>query len=878
MIAGVVRAISLRQDQRHKKVHSVTIDAARPAAFRPLQITLVCLTLMLVLPGLAIAQNDRPLSLANAGIFLPQERMTEEIAEEVIDVVRSQATAALGYQIIPDPGAILPTGPPDLRGTTYLRRRTSAGEHYIQLGYRLFDHQPLHLWVYGQTITPNGAAANNDLDGVRELIDQTVKNVDTFYRRVRAAELATGIIDLSYIEADRCMGILKGLGYQTINFKFGSDDKNSVGGARIIEPAEEIDVRNVPIIMSLPGAEGTGLVGLGADQRATGSFKLSIVPSIAGEMENFTSATPLMQLMVLYDPAYPEVFSSLVKRIRETIDVPARQLVIEAMILEISETGLNRLGVQWELSDVPQGSIEALSLGRLPEFNSRLGERATFDLTLADIAGDWRTQVQALVRTGDAEILSRPSVLTLDHRQASIRVGEDIPIATSIRGATGGDTIQFSFDYIPVGILLNVRPRIAADGQEVTMQVDGIVSNEVPGGDLVVVDQDGNELGRAPRISSRRVQTHTRIANNTPFIIGGLISNEVNEEQDKVPLLGDIPVVGNLFRSSVRERVKREVIIVITPYVLPVTGIAGRVLPEDKDVFDSFDNELFGEVYRIRAEDVPDLAFLNDNPELQRSRDAAERVIRTRPDLATRYPFNQFLEDRIPGEEFLVYHLMYEVIARREVEEIIRPRKIIFYQPREDRPSGAGVEFLIPYLGEKLNITVPRISIGFRWLFNKMPGRALALTYTVQKDYPAHRVLDKALPEVRLVDCPDQDTFRSLLYELNRPDANGHARHTILIRDEDDLTRLMRCIVLRYAVDLNTDQAKPKLKDFNRGRQLIMPEISEDEIFLIDHEVARYFYLSVEFGAALLETIRKDSEALRQEIEEVESGITIGGR
>jgi general secretion pathway protein D len=852
----------------------VTREAARPAARLTLLAVLVCLILThMSFP--ASAQEDRPLSVANAGIFLPQERMTPDIAEEVLEVIRSQATASLGYQIIPDPGAILPTGPPDLYGTTYLRRRSSAGEHYIQLGYRVFEHQPLHLWIYGQTITPNGPAANADLAGIRELIQQTVTNVDTFYRRVRAADLATGVIDLSYIEADRCMGILKGLGYQTVNFKFSN--QQGVGGAKIIEPVEQIDVRDLPIVMSLPGAEGTGLVGLGADQRATGGFKLSLVPSVAGEMKNFTSATPLMQLLVLYDAEEPEVFSTLVKTIRDNIDVPARQLVIEAMILEISETGLNRLGVKWELTDVPRGSIDALSLGRLPEFNSRLGERATFDITLADIAGDWRTQVQALVRTGDAEILSRPSVLTLDHRQASIRVGEDIPIATSIRGATGGDTIQFSFDYIPVGILLNVRPRIASGGQEVTMQVDGIVSNEVPGGDLVVVDQDGNELGRAPRISSRRVQTHTRIANNTPFIIGGLISNEVNEEQDKVPIIGDIPVVGAAFRSSSRERVKREVIIVITPYVLPATGIAGRVLPEDKDVFDSFDNELFGEVYRIRAEDVPDMAFLSDNPELQRSRIEAEKIIRSQPDLARRYPFNQFLDGRIPGEEFLVYHLMYEVISRRQVEEIIQPRNLIFYQSRDDRPSGAGVEFLIPYLGEKLNINVPSVSLGFRWLFNKMPGRALALTYTVRKDYPAERVLEKALPEVRFVDCPDPDSFRSLLYELNRPDANGHTRHTILIRNEDDLTRLMRCIVLRYTVELNTDQEKPRLRDFTRGRQLIMPEISEDEVFLIDHEVARYYYLSVEYGAALLETIRKDSEALRQEVDAVQSRMIRGG-
>lgn len=830
----------------------------------------VGLLLLFVLIGVVRAQT--PLSIENAGLYLPQQQMTSEIAEEVLEVVRTRAIAALGYQIIPDPGAILPGGPPNLQGTTYLRRRSSTGEHYIQMGYKEFTHQPLHLWIYGQTVTDAGVVANGDLAGVKKLIDESVKGVETFYRQVRPGELDMGVVDLSYIEADRCMGILKGLGYQTINFK---EEGKGVGGATLIAPAQEIDVRDLPVVMALPPSGNTGLVGANAKQGPTSSFKLSLVPSIAGEFTNFTSATPLMQLLVLYDSRNPEVFSTLVKQIRETIDVPARQLVIEAMILEISETGLNELGVQWELMNVPKDSIEAFSFGKLPDFGT--GESAAFDLTLIDIGNDWRVKVQALVRDGNAEILSRPSVLTLDHRQASIRIGEDIPIATSIRGATGGDTIQFSFDYIPVGILLNVRPRISSNGQEVTMQVDGVVSNEVPGEDLVVVDQDGNELGRAPRVSSRRVQTHTRIANNTPFIIGGLISNQTSTVQNKVPLLGEIPILGAAFRSSRTEKTKREVIIVITPYVLPTESVAGRVLPEDKDIFDSFNNQLFGDVYRIRAEDVPDLAFLNENPELDRLRRRAEQTVRSRPHLANTYPFNQFLEGRIPGEEFLVYHLMYEVIQRREIEETIRPRRLVFLQPRDDRPSGASVEFLIQHLGRELGVEIPKSSIGFSWLFNQMRGHALALTYKLPPEYAEDEVLNKALPEVQLVPCADRDEWLRLLYEMNHPGEDGIKRHTIIIRNEADLNRLMRCIVLRHAVELNEGGTQLRLKDFTRGRQLIMPETSPDEIFLIDHEVARYYYLSVQYFAALLDKIRKDSEALRQEIESIESGSVLGG-
>ncbi|QDU71322.1 type II secretion system protein GspD [Mucisphaera calidilacus] len=836
-----------------------------------------CLTarlgLVLVLLVTGLCRGQAALSLENAGLYLPQQDMTVEVAEEVLEVVRSRAIASLGYQIIPDPGVLLPGGPPGLRGTTYLRRRTSQGEHYIQMGYKLFDHQPLHLWVYGQIVTEKGVTANGDLAGMEKMIEDAIKNVEAFYKSFRPGDLATGVIDLSYIEADRCMAILKGLGYQTINFK---EAGNGVGGAKLIEPATPIDVRDLPVVMALPAAAHTGLVGAGSAQSSGGQFKLSLVPSIAGSFENYTSATPLMQLMVLYDAEEAHVFTSLVKKIRDTIDVPARQLVIEAMILEISETGLDKLGVQWELSNVPKDSIESFAFGRLPDFGT--GQGPTFDLTLIDIGNNWRVKVQALVRDGDAEILSRPSVLTLDHRQASIRIGEDIPIATSIRGATGGDTIQFSFAYIPVGILLNVRPRISSNGQEVTMQVDGVVSNEVPGGDLVVVDQDGNELGSAPRVSSRRVQTHTRIANNTPFIIGGLISNETSTTQDKVPLLGDIPWLGAAFRSSDTEVIKREVIIVITPYVLPTEGIPGRVLPEDKDVFDSFDNQLFGDVYRIRAEDVPDLAFLDDNPELELARNRAETITSRFPNLINQYPFNQFLDGRVPGEEVLVYHLMYEVIERREIEKSIQARRLVFLKPRDDRPAGASVSFLIQHIGQELGVEIPKHSIGFKWLFNQMQGHALALTYTIPSEPKVDEVLFKAIPEVRLVPCADRDEWLNLLYELNRPGDGGEKRHTILIRNEEDLKRLMRCVVLRHAVELNQGQDQLRLKDYQRGRQLIMPETSRDETFLIDHEVAEYYYLSVQYFAAMLDRIRADSEALRQEIDSIESGSVLGGR
>ena len=163
---------------------------------------------------------------------------------------------------------------------------------------------------------------------------------------------------------------------------------------------------------------------------------------------------------------------------------------------------------------------------------------------------DWNVTIRALIRTGKAEILSRPSVLTLNNRQSTIRVGRDIPIASSMEGMSNySNKISFKFEYLPTGILLNIRPRINEAGKEVSMLIDTIVSATVPGGDLVMRAADGTVLAEAPTISTRRVQTYGRIANNTPLIIGGLVARELTLTKDKMPLLGDLPLVGALFRN-----------------------------------------------------------------------------------------------------------------------------------------------------------------------------------------------------------------------------------------------------------------------------------------------------------------------------------------
>ncbi len=798
------------------------------------------------------------------GQLIARPGMNRNEMRELVEVVASRIRAELGYQTANDEAyKQLDDAPEGLDALYTLSRENSGGLKLIQIGCKSFVSQPGQVWLVGHQVSKDGPIENGDLQRVIPMIQAADAAQAQEALSVGPADLKSARIELSYIEADRCLAVLKSLGIQTIEYTKAGE---GVGRSMIIEPTSKVDIANLPAVMLIPGPEGVGLIGGANTMSAEDRVQTT-------ELPNSTSASPLMNLMVFYHPHKPEQYSKVLNLVERSLDVPADQIVIEAMVLEIAESGLKQLGVEWELTTPFIGGnfdgLQDVKLGNFPDFRST----PTLDATIIDISNHWRMQVQALVTDGKAEVLSRPSVLTLDNRQASIRVGEEIPIATAITGFGGGDKISFQFRYIPVGILLNVKPRVSANGEQVSMQIDAVVSAEVPNQDLVIFNDEGDELGRAPRISTRRVQTQTRIANNTPFIIGGLVSKDSVEVQKKVPLLGDLPIIGNLFKSKTNTREKREVIIVITPYVLPKDQIVGRNMPEDKDTFDSFDNELFRDAYRIRAEDVFDLRFLFENLQVQKMLDMAGQVTRRRPDFEEVYPFSRFAEGRIPGERILVYRQMYEVIKRRNIDKKANPSQMIFFKEAPDSPAGFEVTFIEEYLANWLGVKRPAFWGDDDWLFKTLNGKAVAIIFTESNfgngdvDAPTQPV-----PELRLVDCPDRDAWGATLWDLNQPDPQGRRRFSILLHDGRDIARLQRAIVVKQTVQINASEQSLRLRNFTQGRLLLVPTINQDQVFLIDEDVAQYFFYTEHYYPALQRELQRDMEALKNILHDPEYG------
>ncbi len=807
------------------------------------------------------------------GLFLSQDDLPRHAAAELLQVLAAQVQAELGYGPANEEQVLLlPPPPSQLNQQITLTKQGDDGLRLVQLGYQTFYSQPTYVWIFAATIKDGQRQTNGDMAAVVKLLDAARKPGDNKPATMTVGDLDSHLIKLSYVNTNRCLGVLKSLGYQVIEHKKEAD---SVVPSKdqLITPTAKIDPNNLPIVIEVPQPQGVDLVGPAST--AAGSFGITSSPSAASDLPNLTSAAPMADLMVLSHPDHPQQYANLLHAIRTYIDLPARQILMEAMVLEISETGLNKLGVRWNLkTGWDQGELTHLDYlrgGRRPRFESSNDEIPTLEIGVSDIVNHWSAKLAALIRDGDAEILSRPSVLTLDGRVASIRVGEEIPIAKSFRGVTGGDTVQLDFGYIPVGILLNVRPRISADSDEISMQIDGVVSAEVPGEDLVIRTNNGDELGRAPRISSRRVQTYARIANNTPFIIGGLVSKDNTTQVDKIPLLGDLPWIGKLFSNTTKNTLKREVIIVITPYVLPEDQLVGRNMPQDEDAFDSFDNELFRDAYRIRTEDVFDLSFLTGNHELRHMQQLADKVVSNNADLAYRYPFRNFVDGRIPGEWVLVFRQMYEVIKRKDLADSIDPDKLILFKPQPESASGFSVTFLKPQLEKMVDQDKKGITLPLQSPFNKLQsmGKALQITFTLNPDSDrAEDIMRQPVPLIQLVDCPDSKTWSDLLWKLNQPDEQDHDRCTILLRNDEDVTRLKRAIQLKRTVTLNASRGELTLKNFSIGHVLLMPDTEPDKVHLIDSDVARYFFYTEQYYPALQKFLSRDIDALKQALED----------
>ncbi|MBI3948597.1 MAG: type II secretion system protein GspD [Armatimonadetes bacterium] len=240
-----------------------------------------------------------------------------------------------------------------------------------------------------------------------------------------------------------------------------------------------------------------------------------------------------------------------VREYLEQLDVPPPQVMIDLKVADVSLNDLTRLGVTWNWSTfgihevAPVGGTTSVAPGM------ELGRFGHVPVSL-------NATLEALVSSDQAQLLANPRIAVLDGNTASIHVGDTIRYLESRVAGINGTTVQIG--SADVGVVLSVTPRIGGDSAitlDIRPQVNVITGFTATG--------DG---GQVPNTSERSVETVVRLRDGETLAIGGLIRDEDIVTMQKVPALGDLPLIGELFRFRSKRRGSSEVLIFITPTIL----------------------------------------------------------------------------------------------------------------------------------------------------------------------------------------------------------------------------------------------------------------------------------------------------------------------
>lgn len=770
----------------------------------------------------------------------------------------------------PDEAAWKTKAAPGVEASRLFIRPTGPGSYRtLELAIAPSAQSGYDLVVYGQQVVQSSTGPNPDFPAIQQLVNEEVGKIEQAPPPADLLNLSYQTYNLSYVTADRALALLKTLGYTTVEY-------NGQAGEALFQTIYnpvKLGTGRPPIIVKLinstktsitepapAGAAGAAQAGAppagampGNQAMGAGGVSPSGVPQIAGTyLHQMTSGEPQERFLILYDKNDPDSLQALINVLHTTVDVASRQIMIEALVIELNANKTLNFGVNFE---TVQNGVDVANAGLGASGTAQAGQPLsifTFTKGAPNIA-TFTASLQAYLQRGDAQVLSNPSVLVLDDRQARIQIGEQVPVS---QAESNLGTTFSSVSYFPVGIVLNLRPRINEDGSEITMQTEAIVSA------ISTAIIPGAAVG-APVVNNREVQSIVRIADNTPFIIGGLISTNNTRSVTGIPFLSDIPLLGNLFRSTSFTKTKQEVIIVITPHVVPlVDKYFSYVIPKDSAQFDRFDYQLFRNAYRVRGSDLFDLGFIYDSDVYKQLVKRVKEASANNPELKNDAPFATVLKDGAPGEDILVRRMLWEIIDKTNYARYVNPEQIVFPENNLAAVGGAGWQI------QKLSPLLKNM---------KHDHEGLALTFEAQAQGTAERPF---APPKAVVSYPNvtAQTCANSLINGNAPNPDGMPLNWMILLTNSDcppitprvttFKLLQEVLVLRRLLELNKD-VPLTIKDFHIGRQIVFPsqeELQQGNPF-VDREVAKLFYEVFNYYPAFEQEFNREAHYINAKLD-----------
>jgi general secretion pathway protein D len=282
----------------------------------------------------------------------------------------------------------------------------------------------------------------------------------------------------------------------------------------------------------------------------------------------------------------------IIRPIVNQLDVMPLQVLVDATIVEVTLTDNLKYGIQWYFnhSNGGQNIIESNDLGALAAGAATGG----FGYSFLSKSGDIKAVLNAEASNNNVNVISSPSLMVLNNQEASIQVGKEISLMTGSLGSlnntnTTGSTSNNVFSQQQqrkTGVKLKIKPRVNANGL-VTMEVTQSV--EDPG----AIPANGTN----PSILTREINSSVAVQSGETIVLGGLIKDNNTDDNNGLPLLHDIPILGTLFGSKTRTKDKTELVVLITPRVVKSRQDAGLIT-------DEFKRKLSG-IYENNLDDLP---------------------------------------------------------------------------------------------------------------------------------------------------------------------------------------------------------------------------------------------------------------------------------
>ena len=297
--------------------------------------------------------------------------------------------------------------------------------------------------------------------------------------------------------------------------------------------------------------------------------------------------------------AKPEEFQVLEPIILK-LDIPRKQVYVEALIMEVRATLTMSLGIDWTLADetgLPLGADDGVVFGGSRTSGTSVVDQAgrlaiPSGLTAgvvsfpATIGGITFSNLAALITAAQTDnnfnIISTPQLMTLDNEEASVVVAENIPFSTRVdEGTATTDRAIQSLEYRDVGVTLKVTPQIN-ERRFVKLKIFEEISRVVS----ETTQVSPSQVVLAPTTTKRTAETNVQVRDGQTVVIAGLVGDNVDVSSTKVPCLGDIPIVGWLFKSETRNTTRTNLLIFLTPYIVGTPEEAEEIYRQKSSYMD----------------------------------------------------------------------------------------------------------------------------------------------------------------------------------------------------------------------------------------------------------------------------------------------------